>query len=242
MSVEENQEPLPAIIRVRRKRTAPPSSGWMVSAKKNRVEEDNGGNLERPAIFKLAVTAPDPSIANVSDLILPKKVAVVDYDREKGVIRQHGIVDEQQDQINTAAEMVEKMEVSDVPGPSIEKNKAPLASNESLDDEQYVYDFYYTKPSAFSAVQVDLTQELSIREATDEELMMMFMDDDDDDNSVHLDDDQDSNDENNPNNEYPDEGEFDEEHDTTSEEYDHYGGEEEVYNDYLDDEDDGNNY
>lgn len=132
MSVEENQEPLPAIIRVRRKRTAPPSSGWMVSAKKNRVDENNK-DLERPAIFKLAVTAPDPSISNVSDLILPTKVAVVDYDREKGIIKQHGIVDEQQDQINTAADMVEKMDVSDVPGPSCDKNKAPLASNESLD-------------------------------------------------------------------------------------------------------------
>lgn len=132
MSVEENQEPLPAIIRVRRKRTAPPSSGWMVSAKKNKVDENNK-NLERPAIFKLAVTAADPSISNVSDLILPEKVAVVDYDREKGIIKQHGIIDEQQDQINTAAEMVEKMDVSDVPGPSSNKNKAPLASNESLD-------------------------------------------------------------------------------------------------------------
>lgn len=101
-----------------------------------------------------------------------------------------------------------------------------------------MYDFYYTRPSSFSAVQVDLTQELSIREATDEELMMMFMDDEDDGDSVHLDDDQDSNAENNPINDYPDEGEFDEEHDTTSEEYDHYGDEEEAYNDYLDDEDD----
>jgi len=241
MSVEENQEPLPAIIRVRRKRTAPPSSGWMVSAKKNKVDENNK-NLERPAVFKLAITAADPSISNVSDLILPEKVAVVDYDREKGIIKQHGIVDEQQDQLNTAVEMVEKMDVSDVPGPSSNKNKAPLASNESLDDEQYVYDFYYTRPSSFSAVQVDLTQELSIREATDEELMMMFMDDDDDGDSVHLDDDQDSNAENNPINDYPDEGEFDEEHDTTSEEYDHYGDDEEAYNDYLDNDDDDNDY
>lgn len=79
-------------------------------------------------VFKLAATAPGPSISNVTDLALPSKIALVEYDMENGVVIKKGIVDEEQEKTDAVADMVEKMDVSD----SLRKNEAPLASNESL--------------------------------------------------------------------------------------------------------------
>uniref|UniRef100_A0A7E4WBY1 Iwr1 domain-containing protein n=1 Tax=Panagrellus redivivus TaxID=6233 RepID=A0A7E4WBY1_PANRE len=121
-------------------------------------------------------------------------------------------------------DLVERMDVTE---PEDVKTAAPLASNESL-NEEYVYDFYSTdKPIDH---QIFSTKECEIRHLSDADRdLFYFMDDDADDDfdaeSI------DSNDERHAVNDYPDE----EENDTTSDddEYDHYG-ENDDYDDYLD--------
>uniref|UniRef100_A0AC34FQJ8 Probable RNA polymerase II nuclear localization protein SLC7A6OS n=1 Tax=Panagrolaimus sp. ES5 TaxID=591445 RepID=A0AC34FQJ8_9BILA len=227
---EQVQIPLSTVIRIRRKRGAPPSSDWVVASKRNRVEGEEESGENSRAVFKLAATADKPSISAISNVIQPSKVSVVEYDLINGVINKPQIIDKHQEQINEAADMVEKMDFTES---SSSKNEAPLASNESLDDDHYVYDFYAPSQSTF----LNFDDDLVIRHITDEERQLMFVDDGSDDSEPDLDD-PDSNDENDYRNEYPDEGEFDEEHDTTSEDdFDHFGDADENYNDYLEEDD-----
>uniref|UniRef100_A0A914Y6K8 Probable RNA polymerase II nuclear localization protein SLC7A6OS n=1 Tax=Panagrolaimus superbus TaxID=310955 RepID=A0A914Y6K8_9BILA len=226
---EQVQIPLSTVIRIRRKRGAPPSSDWVVASKRNRVEGEEELGENSRAVFKLTATADKPSISAISNLIQPSKVSIVEYDLINGVINKPKIVDKHQEQINEAADMVEKMDFTE----NFAKNEAPLASNESLDDDHYVYDYYAPSQSTF----LNFDDDLVIRHITDEERQLMFVDDGSDDSAPDPDD-PDSNDENDFRNEYPDEGEFDEEHDTTSEDdFDHFGDEDENYNDYLEGED-----
>jgi DNA-directed RNA polymerase subunit delta len=226
--LEQEQIPLSTVIRIRRKRGAPPSD-WVVASKRNRVEGEDEASESSRAVFKLAATADKPSISAISNVFQPSKVAVVEYDLVNGVINKPQIIDKHQEQINEAAAMVEKMDFAE----GVAKNEAPLASNESLDDEHYVYDFYAPSQSTF----LNFDDDLVIRHITDEERQLMFVDDLSDDSEPDPDD-PDSNDENDYRNEYPDEGEFDEEHDTTSDDdFDHFGDDDESLHDYLEEDD-----
>jgi hypothetical protein len=219
---QEEQVPLSTVIRIRRKRGAPPSSDWVVASKRNRVDGEEEEKENPTAIFKLLSTADKPSIDAISNVIKPSQVAIVEYDLVNGVLNKPQIIDRHQEQMNEAAAMVEKMDFSE----NNEKNVAPLASNESLaeeDPDAYVYDFYAPNVTTF----LNFDDDLVIRHITDEERNLMFVDDGSDDSDADPDDDPDSNDENYFANEYPDEGEFDEENETTEDEDDlyHYGDE-----------------
>lgn len=140
--LEQEQIPLSTVIRIRRKRGAPPSSDWVVASKRNRVEGEDEESESSRAVFKLAATADKPSISAISNVFQPSKVAIVEYDLINGVINKPQIIDKHQEQINEAAAMVEKMDFAE----GVAKNEAPLASNESLDGKfcfaYYNYIYY----------------------------------------------------------------------------------------------------
>ena len=133
---QQDQLPLSTVIRIRRKRTAPPSTEWVVASKKTRADDGDADNLNPSAFFKLTATADKPSIDALSGVNHP--VAVVEYDLVNGILNKK-VVDKEQEQVNEAVELVEKMDVSE----NDLKNKAPLASNESLNGEYLPICFFH---------------------------------------------------------------------------------------------------
>ncbi|KAH7704326.1 putative RNA polymerase II nuclear localization protein SLC7A6OS-like protein [Aphelenchoides avenae] len=255
----ENLSPSSTIIRVRRKRTAEPVSGLLVSTKRFKDEAGAAlvtdaaaavggaaaaaGAAAMPFVYRLAGTSDSPR--DVSSIASEEKVVeLLDYDPESNVTgkKELSVLDDHYARLLEAMDSVETLgldESAEKPGPSaqVEPAKAPLAQMETdgLDDG-YVYDFYSTSQRV-----VIPAESIYVRLPTDAELQQYFGPEDESGSSDAADDDEDSNAEDYYKNDYPDEDEFREEYenDTTSDDsYDHYGDEKETYNDVLDAGDD----
>uniref|UniRef100_A0A1I7RQY7 Probable RNA polymerase II nuclear localization protein SLC7A6OS n=1 Tax=Bursaphelenchus xylophilus TaxID=6326 RepID=A0A1I7RQY7_BURXY len=229
--------PTSRIIRVRRKRSANPHSGLLVSdsfdgtaGPSKRAKSDF--DLDQTTAFRLIGTLPLPDVRDAARLFLntnvPKRVELVDFDGTTDVpVQSAAVVPVEVDDVSQMLdESVKKVNQIDLNAPLDPylaiPDEAPLARPESGLDEDYVYDFYHTE----DYVPRGDASMVNVRLPTDEELQLYFGHEDDGESE---DADDDSNAENYYANDYPDEEELDKslENDETSSDdsYDHYGDE-----------------
>ncbi|CAD5227554.1 unnamed protein product [Bursaphelenchus okinawaensis] len=230
------ESPASRIIRVRRKRSANPHSGLLVSdsfddsaGPSKRAKSDF--DLDQATAFKLIGTLPLPDVRDAARIFLnsntPKKLECIDFDATTDVpVQSAPVVPVEVDDVNQmldeSVRKVNKLNLKpDDPFLAV-PDDAPLARPESGFDDDYVYDFYHTE----DYVPRGEVSMVNVRLPTDEELQLYFGHEDDGESE---DADDDSNAENHFANDYPDEDELDrslENDDTSSEDsYDHYGDE-----------------